>query len=319
VYNSAVFLNATISLTLAIFECYSTFSHASHHHKKKPEWMRAQERWAAERKKEREAMTPEERAACAYFLEENNLQKLKSDPGARIKVSKGFESLQLSHYAKEFLLFTGESPNTVVLDIGCGVGIVSRAALDWGCTVVANEIDIGLLNLLNIRAGDKRERLSTALGPFPDVNIKPNHFGAIYAGAIFHFFDDVTITRGLKACFDALVPGGKLFVTVATKFLGGKLTGLHGFIPNLREIDSKLYETYGPTLNLLEMKDWERFFMEAGFVVEGEKRGYFVPEGFPEELKLDGNEYLGIVGRKRLITRHRPGPSSNFESADLPR
>lgn len=99
---------------------------------------------------------------------------------------------------------------SVVLDAGCGVGVLSSAIASLGCEVVAADIGhqvVGAHRHYSARGVDRAYFLQADLMRPP---FRPAAFDVIYCGGVLHHTPDT------KATFDrlmpALAPGGRAFV-----------------------------------------------------------------------------------------------------------
>jgi SAM-dependent methyltransferase len=104
-----------------------------------------------------------------------------------------------------------------VLDIGCGDGIASAAALMRGARVYAIDPDHSALEHLLTRIPPVHaHRLKVRIGSLPGVNFKYPRFAAVHASRVLHMLDPLAVQRSLQKFFHWLYPSGKLFLSALT-------------------------------------------------------------------------------------------------------
>jgi SAM-dependent methyltransferase len=104
-----------------------------------------------------------------------------------------------------------------VLDIGCGDGIASAAALMRGARVYAIDPDQAALEHLLTRIPPVHaHRLKVRIGSLPGVDFKYPRFSAVHASRVLHLLDPLAVQRSLQKFFHWLYPGGKLFLSTLT-------------------------------------------------------------------------------------------------------
>ena len=144
----------------------------------------------------------------------------------------GWASDQLNEVSLQFADFCrtcacGE--DSPALDIGAAYGTASLAALRVGAWLIANDLDAGHLEELELRAAQQGyKNLHLKLGRFPrEVHFEPGTLGAVHASNVFHFLTGNQLAEGVRAIARWLRPGGKLFVQAATPYQAA----FAGFIP----------------------------------------------------------------------------------------
>jgi SAM-dependent methyltransferase len=101
------------------------------------------------------------------------------------------------------------------LDVGCGEGIATIAALARGGHVLAVDRDPGVLHRLLARVpSEQYRRLKVREAALPDVDFKFGHFAAVHASRVLHFLSPHEIQSSLRKFFRWLYPDGKLFISV---------------------------------------------------------------------------------------------------------
>ncbi len=95
----------------------------------------------------------------------------------------------------------------IVLELGCGSGLLTRHLLDAGHRVVATDASPAMLDLARDVAGDAEEIRELVL---PDDSI-PEADAIVSVGHVLSYLpDDEAVDRGLVAIANALRPGGVL-------------------------------------------------------------------------------------------------------------
>jgi SAM-dependent methyltransferase len=104
-----------------------------------------------------------------------------------------------------------------MLDIGCGDGIGTAAALTRGARLYAVDPDQAALQHLLARVPPVHApRLKLRIGSLPGVNFKFPRFSAVHAARVLHLLDPLSLQRSLQKFFHWLYPNGKLFLSALT-------------------------------------------------------------------------------------------------------
>ena len=133
-------------------------------------------------------------------------------PGAAVdRMSPALDELSM-----QFALFARTAPGDL-LDMGCGDGIATAAALMRGGRVCAVDPDEAALHHLLARVPPVyAPHLRVHVGALPGVNFKFPRFSAIHAARVLHFLDPLALQRALQKFFHWLSPNGKLFLSTLT-------------------------------------------------------------------------------------------------------
>ena len=100
------------------------------------------------------------------------------------------------------------------LDIGCGDGRATAAALDRGGHVLAVDPDRAALHQLLARvAPEQCWRLQVRIGALPDLDFKFARFSAVHAARVLHLLPPHALQQSLSKFFRWLYPAGRLFVS----------------------------------------------------------------------------------------------------------
>ncbi|HEY5744182.1 MAG TPA: class I SAM-dependent methyltransferase [Terrimicrobiaceae bacterium] len=201
-----------------------------------------------------------------------------------------------------------------VLEVGAAYGNASYPALEAGGTVIA--CDIAEDELTQLRAPvplELQKHLITIPGRFPDeLHFTAGSLSAVLAAQVFHFFDGPTVQTALSTIFGWLEPGeGKVYLVVMTPQLSYYVSFLAEFqqrkaagdrwpgIFDPRVAATPEWRDRLPALvNLFDADILRRSVQEAGFVIEHLEP--FCYKDFPDKHRTNGEEFLGIVGRKPI-------------------
>jgi SAM-dependent methyltransferase len=119
----------------------------------------------------------------------------------------------LDDLSMRFVLYARTSQGDV-LDIGCGDGIATAAALTRGARLYAVDPDQAALQHLLARVPPVHApRLKLRIGSLPNVNFKFPRFSAVHAARVLHLLDPLALQRSLQKFFHWLYPNGKLFLS----------------------------------------------------------------------------------------------------------
>lgn len=224
----------------------------------------------------------------------------------------GVTTLELAPPAIDFVDYANFCDKPI-LDIGCGYGVSSLAALKTGAKVIALDLSQSHLDVLTSNTPDKlKGNLQTKVVSFPgDVVFEKNSLSAVHATMIFHFLTPDEITKGFGLIFDWLEPGGKLFLGNMSPYLG--LYDWHAlskaYDDNLKAkeqypgfIEQTLYakgqwKQQLPTYaHFFKIDSVVSFVTKAGFEVE--KVYYYSLDNIPDDYKTNGKEYVGLTAIK---------------------
>jgi len=249
------------------------------------------------------------------MIQENNIAQMpEADASGFVKTlnSMGFMTNYMDEFSQEFVEFAAKSEGPV-LDIGAAYGNITLPALKLGANVISNDIDSRHLEIIadQARAKGVAERLKLLPGAFPDdLAIKPESLDAAIACRVFHFFNGSQIESGIKTVASWLKPGGKFFLVAETPYVGGvkHFIPLYeerikegarwpGYVEDFMAIDPVRGKDLPKSMHLLDETVLTRAFSDAGLIIERAHK--FGRPLFPENLKLDGRESVGIVGRKK--------------------
>jgi len=114
--------------------------------------------------------------------------------------------------ARATLKSLGAKAGWTVADIGCGTGAMACEAADMGMTVHAIDISPAMLSMAELRARDLGVSLHTQSAGFLSFTYEPNSFDLIISEYALHRLPDFWKAVALSRVFNALKPGGMLFL-----------------------------------------------------------------------------------------------------------
>ena len=168
-----------------------------------------------------------------------------------------------------------------VLDLGCGTGIATVAALARGAHVVAIDSDEEALRELLVRIPKAQyPRLQVRVGCLPDLNFKYAHFSAVHVSRVLHVLDGDGLRHAFANFFRWLYPEGKLYISALSPvgpywnpFQAEYSRRLErqdewpGYIESVSDYFPEWSDDDGP-VHLLDGRVLRRELSAAGFVVE---------------------------------------------------
>lgn len=222
----------------------------------------------------------------------------------------GYMTSSLDPYSKAFIDFLSVAPGPAI-DVGAAYGVATLEALATGANVIANDIDVRHLEILKSRVPlEQRARLRLLPGAFPDeLNVGTETLGAALIARVLHFFDGPSIERSAVKVFQWLAPRGRVFVVAETPYLKNwsafipryearKAAGESwpGFNDDFSGIETERAKFLPGQIHHLDPDVLRRVFSNTGFTVL-DVATFPRPE-FPEDMRLDGRESVGLIAEK---------------------
>jgi SAM-dependent methyltransferase len=171
------------------------------------------------------------------------------------------------------------------LDVGCGEGIATIAALARGGRVMAVDRDPAVLHRLLARVpSEQYRRLKVRAASVPELDFKFSRFAAVHASRVLHFLPPDALRATLRKFFRWLYPDGKLFVSALNPrgLYWRRLRADYSRRAMFGEAWPGYLEWTGACVHLLDENILTRELHEAGFIVE-ELSSYTLPWD-PEQL-----------------------------------
>jgi Methyltransferase domain len=222
----------------------------------------------------------------------------------------GYMTSSIDKYMHEFIQYSSISQSYCV-DIGAAYGIASIAALKLGAKIIANDIDPRHLQLISDNISTELQKnLKLDATTFPkEMQFTKNSIGAFLIARVFHFLTPSEIMEGAQKLFQWLEPGGKVFLTAETPYLGlwkefipiyEKLKSTQslwaGEIPDISIYAPHRSSELPKRMLLLDIESLNHAFSAAGFEIETLE--YFSRPEFPEDIQYDGRESIGLICKK---------------------
>ncbi|PJB69908.1 MAG: hypothetical protein CO093_09280 [Alphaproteobacteria bacterium CG_4_9_14_3_um_filter_47_13] len=226
---------------------------------------------------------------------------------------QGFMTTTRDPISEEFTKFAAKGSRSA-LEIGAAYGISTIAALKNGAKMIANDIDIRHLELLEEQVPEKfKKNLTLKEGQFPvdDLGIQENSLDAVLICRVMHFFNGPEVEESAKKIASWLVSGGKAFVVCDSPYVKTMRRFIPEFEQNMK--DGKNWPGYCENIHdicdPLDLKDklpnkmhfftpeiLTKAFEKAG--LKTEKATYIARPDFPKILQYDGRESVGLIAVK---------------------
>lgn len=222
----------------------------------------------------------------------------------------GYMTSTLDPFSQKIIDFAKNSSGPL-LEIGAAYGVATLKALEIGCQVIANDLDERHLKILLERTPkQEKERLTLLPGKFPEeINIPQKSVGAILICRVLHFFNGQRIELAINKAFGWLKSGGKLAIIAETPYLKNfqnfipiyeqrKKQGhpWPGFIEDTMEFGPDRGKFLPKQVHWLDKEVLCRAVEKVGFLIE--EVSFIDRKDFPDDLRLDGRESVGLIARK---------------------
>jgi SAM-dependent methyltransferase len=159
---------------------------------------------------------------AAEFLGPPLISQPTPEPDGRIPTLNedgGFMTQHLRGPSTDFVNFCSSALTHPVFDGGCAYGVTALPALARGATVIANDIESGHLKYIAQNAGDLVSRLFLREDPLPSsLEFARDSLAGIHLCRVLHFLSGDDVATVFDKSFKVLIPGGRLFVTIASQF-----------------------------------------------------------------------------------------------------
>lgn len=219
----------------------------------------------------------------------------------------GYMTSSPDPYSQKFIDFCGDV-KAPVLEIGAAYGVATLPALEKGAYVVVNDLDGRQLNILRERVSlQLQDKLELKPGNFPDeLSFPEETFSAILACRVLHLLEPAKLLSAIPLLYSWLKKKGKLFIVADTPYLQFVKNFIPtyeerllrnepwpGWVPDLQEIVSDRHVDLPEKVNFLDIPVLNRIFKASSFTIE--EISYISRTDFPEDVRLDGRESVGIV------------------------
>jgi SAM-dependent methyltransferase len=224
----------------------------------------------------------------------------------------GYVTQNIDEYSQAFVEYAASACGSV-LDIGAAYGNISLLALAKGAHVIANDLDLRHLEILESRVDkDSLKRLQLLPGRFPhEISFPDNSLGAILISQVLHFFINEELYQAVKKIYQWLKPNAKVFVVAGTPYIGiyrdfiplfeqrkKERSSCPGLIENISVYKHTRVGDLPKSLNFFDDEILRDLFLNEGFIIE--KVSMFTHKRLPKDIKLDGRESVGLIAIKPL-------------------
>jgi SAM-dependent methyltransferase len=190
-------------------------------------------------------------------------------------------SPRLDRLSLRFAMYAGLE-RCRALDVGCGTGVATLAALIRGAHVVAvDPMKAAVEKLLSGVPNCHYANLSVRVAAMPGLHLADASLGAIHASRLFHLLSPAALRTSLLQFFRWLQPGGRVFISALTP-AGGCWESLQpeyarrsaagqtwpGYFRELRQAGGPSGSEERATLHLLDETVLRRELTAAAFEVE---------------------------------------------------
>jgi SAM-dependent methyltransferase len=232
----------------------------------------------------------------------------------RTKNKTGAMVMAISEISKQFIneacCF---SENEMVVDVGCCYGVATLPIIEKGqCQLLGIDLAKEHLSVLAESIQPKHQMRFTGIaGKFPDVfNLPPNSIMAFHAAHLLQFLKGEEITIGLQKAYDALKPGGKIYLSTTSIYL----PWLTSFIPLFKNNEAKGMQWPGEIFNFNDyapeeaknvIQDFFHVLTKHQLVSLLEEIGFTIETSFcydvdsPQSTAADKKEMIGVVAIKK--------------------
>ncbi len=147
-----------------------------------------------------------------YYHERSKTRRdfVESERAAICDIGQSPQDSEAHAYAT--LRALGVRPGWTVADIGCGAGVMACAAADLGAAVHAIDVSPSMLALAELRAREQKLKITTQSAGFLSFTYVPQSFDLIISEFALHHLPDFWKAVALTRIFNALKPGGMLFL-----------------------------------------------------------------------------------------------------------
>lgn len=225
----------------------------------------------------------------------------------------GFMTESVDEYTQEFISFACQQNDGLPLELGAAYGLASREIVKHGKTVITNDLDVRHLNLFKSTLPEKQQQLVTLMPGdiVKGLPITKKTLSSVLSCRVFHFFTGDILIGILNEIYEWLIPGGQIFIITETPYLKNfssflpifekrKCEGFKfpGEVYNVFENDPIRGASLPPMMHFFDADTISALVKSVGFEIL--KCNTFARPEFPVDIRLDGRESVGLVGRKPL-------------------
>lgn len=242
------------------------------------------------------------------------IDKWKEAIGGRIATKNhlGFMFIDIAGSTPAFLEYTKKCHGTVI-DVGCAYGVATLPALEQSTAhVIAFDAAAEHLTVLkNMVKPEDIDRITFKHGYLQqDFNYPENTIDAIHLSYVIPYLSPTDFTHGIHACYQALKPGGKLFINTVSIYLNifkhltedyeEQLTAgatWPGVVEKIKEsqLNQSDSKHVPDILNLVTLEFLEKQLIHLGFKIE--QSFYYDFKNLPE-FHSEGRGCIAIIASK---------------------
>ncbi len=228
----------------------------------------------------------------------------------------GYMTSGLDEYSQAFVDSTASfAGQEKALEVGAAYGVSTLEVLGRGQRILANDLDQQHLEILRQRAQKmnvKLDKLETVPGDFLSVLDDDRYkekFSSLLCCRVLHFLKPSGIEKAFSLFAKLLEPGGLLHIVNETCYLKNfqgfiptyeKLLAqkgvFAGFIEDVKSVDPNRGKNLPEFMTFFDVDTLEFLAEKYGFKVI--KCGTFARPEFPEDIRLDGRESVGLIAQK---------------------
>ena len=203
------------------------------------------------------------------FLERSSYIKNQQEANQVSEVRRGY----VEDYAALLVQWGKLTKQSVIVDIPCGTGVMSRALAErgFGGSFVLIDINAEMIKAAQECMAEMPQKFVYKIGDASDIGILVDEAAdAIFCLNGFHIYIEQK-EKFLEGCYQRLKPGGVLIFDVSTRGIGDKVS--RDFLYAQSAELKRLVEGVGETNNLPSwpdeslMNSYRRMAMECGFTV----------------------------------------------------
>ena len=223
----------------------------------------------------------------------------------------GYMTTTVDKFTQSFIDFC--SPSMTVFEGGAAFGVATRGIIEKGCKVYVNDLAKEHLEIILEKATpEQKEKILIFPGEIQNLSFEDLTFDGIFSSRMIHLLKGNDIEKTLSHFFKWLKPNGKLVITADTPFLKCYSSNLKkyesrrqqgdkwpGLIEDTSEFMGISFNNIPKFINFLDLETLTRAISEEGFTIE--KAEYIDQTSFPEDLKFDGRETIGVIAHKPVL------------------
>ncbi len=225
----------------------------------------------------------------------------------------GFQTPEHDWVTESFVKRAKDEPGEYA-DIGSGYGFVTLDALHSQSKITAVDAHGEHLKILRESIpAEIRDGLKTKEGFFPSkVDFNPTSLDGVLLARLLSLLNPDQLEEGLKKVYAWLKPDSRLFIVTSTPFQAKYQNAKELFEKNrtqgkrwpgffaIEDADPGLRQWLPENFHVFTKEDLTKYLEEIGFEVMESR--YFTSPNYPDQLKFDGREALGLIAKKHVQT-----------------